>query len=174
MRRADPGRAKPLHPSYRCADRSCVSRNRRDVDDLVTKVILGRLSRSDAAGLLVPDRSDEARAAAEQAATLRARLDVAADDYADGKIDRRQLERITARLRPQINAAQARSRTVDDSPLLAGLAGPDVSEVWAGLPLTRRRAVVDVLVTVTIHRAAQGARTFDPDAVKIEWRSVSS
>jgi site-specific DNA recombinase len=140
----------------------------------VTKVILGRLSRSDAAGLLVPDRSDEARAAAEQAATLRARLDVAADDYADGKIDRRQLERITARLRPQINAAQARSRTVDDSPLLAGLAGPDVSEVWAGLPLTRRRAVVDVLVTVTIHRAAQGARTFDPDAVKIEWRSVSS
>jgi len=46
-----------------------------------------------------------ARATGE-AAGLRARLDTAADDYADGKIDARQLERITARIRPALDAAE--------------------------------------------------------------------
>lgn len=159
-------------PSYRCADKSCVSRNRRDVDDLVNAVMVGRLSRPDAADLLTPDRSEEARQAAEQAATLRARLDLAADEYADGKIDARQLERITARLRPQVEAAEASARTVDDSPLLTGLVGArDVRAVWEALPLTRRRAAVDLLMAVTVHRAVPGARTFDPEQVRIDWRS---
>ena len=159
-------------PSYRCADKSCVARNRPDVDDLVTGLIVERLSRKDAADLLAPDRSDERRAAVTEVQGLRARLDRAADDYADGKIDARQMERITARLRPQLDAAEARARIVDDSPLLDGILGrPDAAQVWETLPLTRRRAIVDMLLTVRIMRAKQGARTFDPESVVIEWKS---
>jgi site-specific DNA recombinase len=157
-------------PSYRCVD-GCVSRNRRDVDKLVTGVVLARLARPDAADVLVPDRSGERRQAVQEANHLRARLDRAADDYADGKIDLRQLERISARLRPQLEAAEARARIVDDSPLLDGLVGSDrAAEVWAGLSLTRRRAVVDLLLSVRILRGRPGARAFDPDTVAIEWR----
>jgi DNA invertase Pin-like site-specific DNA recombinase len=158
-------------PSYTCQAGRCVSRNRRDVDDLVIRVVTGRLAREDAADLLAPDRSDERRAAVTEARDLRARLDRAADDYADGKIDARQLERITARLRPQVDAAHARARIVDDSPLLDGIIGrPDAAEVWETLSLTRQRAIVDLLMTVRIMRAKPGARVFDPETVEIAWR----
>ncbi len=160
--------------SYRCADNSCVSRSKADVDDLVTAVVLGRLARPDAADLLTPDRSPERVAAVHEALGLRARLDRAADDYADGKIDARQMERITARLRPQLDAADARARVVDDAPLLDGLAANvQAAQVWTDMSITRRRAVVDLLVDVTIERAKQGARTFAPESVSIEWRGGS-
>ncbi len=159
--------------SYRCSGPGCVSRNRRDVDELVTAVVLARLALPDAVALTVTDTSDERRQAAEEARGLLARLDRAADDYADGKIDARQLERITARLRPQIQAAEARARVVDDSPLLDGLAGNDrAAEVWATLSLTRRRAVIDLLLEIRVMRASQGAREFDPELVEIEWRQT--
>jgi site-specific DNA recombinase len=160
-------------PSYRCADKACVSRNRRDVDALVTGVVLGRLARADAADLLNPKRTDKTRQAAAELATLQARLDVAADEYADGKIDARQLERITQRLRPKVEAAKVSARTVDDSPLLGGLVGAgDVRKRWATMPLTRQRAVVDLLLSVRVLRAAPGARSFDPECVEITWRTT--
>lgn len=154
--------------AYRCSEKSCVARNRRDVDALVTAVVLERLSRPDAADLLNPSRGADQKRAVANAAELQQRLDRAADDYADGKIDSRQLERITARLRPQIDAAEAQARIVDDSPVLAGLAGnAKAAEVWETLTLTRRRAVVAATVNIMIHRARQGARVFDRSSVEI-------
>ncbi|MDQ3480686.1 MAG: recombinase family protein [Actinomycetota bacterium] len=157
-------------PSYRCADRSCVSRNRADLDAFVTALVIERLSRPDAAVLLAPT-DDNARKAASEVAELRARLDNAADDYADGTIDREQFHRITERLRPRLDAAQARARVVDSSPLLNGLAGAeDVPAAWDSLPLSRRRGVVDLLLTVRVLRTRPGARVFDPECVRIEWK----
>ena len=75
------------------------------------------------------------RRAVAEVAELRSRLDNAADDYADGTLDREQFHRITERLRPRLEAAQARARVVDSTPLLAGLIGAeDVRRVWEGLP----------------------------------------
>ncbi len=157
--------------SYRCAERACVSRNRRDVDALVTAVVVGRLALPDAVALLNPDRTAERARAAETARGLRARLDTAGDEYADGKIEASTLSRITERLRPQITAAEQAARTVDDAPLLEELAGnARAGEVWAGLALSQRRAVVDALVQVRVLRAKPGARTFDPATVEITWR----
>jgi hypothetical protein len=117
-------------PSYRCADKACVSRNRRDVDELVASVVLARLARPDLAGLLAP-ADDSTRQAVAEVAELRGRLDHAADDYADGTLDREQFHRITERLRPRLEQAQARVRTVDSTPLLAELVGAeDVRAVW--------------------------------------------
>jgi site-specific DNA recombinase len=158
-------------PSYKCADRSCVSRNRTDVDQLVTGVVLGRLARPDAAALLAPP-DDSTRQAVNDVAELRGRLDAAADDYADGTLDREQFHRITERLRPRLEAAQARARVVDSSPLVAELVdADDVREVWDALPLSRRRGIVELLVAVTVLRARQGARVFDPASVEITWKT---
>lgn len=159
-------------PSYRCAERSCVARNRAPVDELVTAVVLARLALPDALHLGSPERRDEVRQATAEADGLRARLNVAADDYADGKIDAEQLERITARLRPKLDRARAASRVVDDTPLLAGLVGAaDMPAVWDGMALSRRRAVVDLLLSVRVLRGRRGAREFDPESVEIAWRS---
>jgi site-specific DNA recombinase len=96
---------------------------------------------------------------------------VAGDEYADGKIDARRLERITARLRPQIEAAEAIARVVDDCPLLEGLAGNEqVPALSEQLPLTRKRAVIDVLMTIRVMPTRQGARYFDPESVEIIWK----
>ncbi len=158
--------------SYRCSGRSCVSRRKADVDELVAGVVVERLARPDAADLLAPKYSAERRAAADEAQTLRARLDTAADDYADGKIDARQLERISSRLRPALASAEAQARAVDDAPLFVDLLGvDDVRAAWERLSLSRQRAVVDALLTVVVLPTRQGKRTFDPTTVSITWRS---
>src|SRR3954470_5600114 len=160
-------------PSYRCSERGCVIRRQQDLDDLVNGVIVERLARPDAAGLFTTGDTTDQRAALAEAEQLRGRLDHAADQYAEGSIDGRQLERITARLRPQLAQAEARMRTVDSAPLLDGLAGaPDVGALWDQLPLSRRRAVVNLLLEITVHRTRQGPRTFDPAAVQLAWKQV--
>lgn len=158
--------------AYRCAGPGCVSRNRRDLDEFVTGVVLGRLALPGLASLPVPP-DDSTRQAVAEAAELRARLDAAADDYADGTLDREQFHRITERLRPRLDAAKARVRVVDSSPLLAEMVGAeDVRAVWNGLPLSRRRGVVDYLLSVRVLRTTTGARVFDPDAVEISWKKA--
>jgi hypothetical protein len=63
--------------------------------------------------------------------------------------------------------------------VLAGVAdAPDPAKVWAGLDLSRKRAIVDVLVDVVILPARRGRRPgwrpgetyFDPESVKITWK----
>jgi site-specific DNA recombinase len=158
-------------PSYKCADRSCVSRNRADLDELVIGVVCARLARPDALDLLAPPRDDRTREAVAEVAELRARLDTAADDYADGKLDREQFHRITERLRPRLEAAQARTRVLDTAPLLVGLVGePHVRSKWDGLPLTRQRAIIDLLLHIEVLRTKPGARVFDPEAIDISGK----
>ncbi len=157
-------------PSYRCSEKACVSRNRAALDAFVTAVVVGRLSRDDALDLLAP-QDDRTRQAVAEVAELRARLDLAADDYADGNIDREQLHRMTERLRPRLDAAQARSRSVDASPMLDGLIGAeDVQAAWDALPLSRRRGVLDQLLEVRVLKTQPGARVFDPKAIELRWK----
>lgn len=158
-------------PSYRCSVRSCVARKRDWVDEFVTEVVVARLRLPDAAEAFAPPADGRADRAADDARGIRARLDSAADDYADGKIDARQMERISARLRPQLEAAQARLKIINDRPLLAGVVGaPDVAAAWQALPLTRRRAIVDLLMSVTVHKTRSGSREFIPESVRIQWK----
>ena len=159
-------------PVYRCSGRSCVSRNVEMLEQLVTTTVVRRLAQPDADKDLAPHRTPAAVKAVREVESLQARLGTAADDYAAGLIERPQLLRITAQLRPKIEAAQARVRVVDDAPLLAGIAGrPDAAEVWEQLPLTRRRAIVGLLLEVTVNRSRTrgGAARFDPHDVDIVW-----
>ena len=117
-------------------------RRKADLDRLVVGVVTARLTRPDAVGLFAAGDSAELSAALAEAKKLRVRLDHAAEQYAAGAIDGRQLERITAKLRPMLAEAERQTRVVDPAPLLDGLVGADdVAELWNGLPLSRRRAV---------------------------------
>ncbi len=157
--------------AYRCKGRGCVARNRNDSDAYVTEVVLLYLEGQDVAKLLaVGGKAAELNALRETVEQLRVRLDLAADDYADGRIDSRQLTRISAKLRPQIHMAENRAaQRTSDSAVAAIVAGGEIRAAWDAAPLTTRRAVVASLVRVTIMRARQGARVFDPNTVQIEW-----
>lgn len=162
-----PGHKKAL---YVCEAKGCVGRDEARVDDLVRRVVVARLARPDALAWL--DGDDTAAASARDLAeSLRARLDVAADEYADGRLDARQLERITARLRPLIDAAEAKRRAhaPREHAALVGIAGPAAERAWDGLSLAQRRSVLSVLnVTVRIMPTRPGPG-FDPGSVEIGW-----
>jgi site-specific DNA recombinase len=159
--------------SYKCAENACVSRKRSVVDALVTSAVLQRLAQPNVAALARGPRQDQAEDHLAEAERLRQRLDEAAMAYAEGIIDLRQMQLISNELRPLSEAAELRAQHVEQSRLFGGLPSePDaVAAAWESWSLTRRRAMVDALVTVRLHRTAQGARVFDPKSVEIAWRN---
>lgn len=162
-----------VYELYACESPGCVGRDRQKVDDLVAAVVIGRLSRPDAAGAFVPPVTDEETEAA-RAAELRARLDAAAEDYAEGLITRDQLRKITANLGPKIEEAERTVRRAaiphDPVPELDQIAqAAKADEVWHGLDLDRQRAVLAVLgLRVRIMPQSPGPG-FDPEAIRFDW-----
>jgi site-specific DNA recombinase len=164
------------HWVYRCDRGGCVSRQQGPVDELVAAVVVERLSQPDAAGIF--EGNDEVAAEArERAGAIRARLNLAADQYAGGDIDGEQLKRITSRLRPELEAAEEdvkRSRPKAVPTEVDLLQGDRASAVWADLPVNARRAVLDVLqlVIVIMPRSNPGPG-FDPLEIQFRWSASS-
>jgi hypothetical protein len=109
-----------------------------------------------------------------EAADLRRRLDDAAEDYSVGLIDREQLRRITASLRPRIEEAEAARAAArgPSTPELAELVGADdVRALWESFDVHQRRAVMQELLEVVIMPTKSKGPTFDPDSVQVQWKS---
>ena len=155
---------------YVCSEKGCTGRNKAAVDTLVREHMVALLSRPDVADLLSGDQGAAARALAD-AEALRARLASAADSYAEGLITGEQLQRITAKLRPQIEAAEAEARSHRPSPhlsLVGEVIGDQARDRWDGLSLPQRRAVMEVFgVRVIIDRVARRGPGFDPSSVRV-------
>ncbi|MBO1751712.1 recombinase family protein [Actinotalea sp. BY-33] len=160
--------------TYRCraSGPGHVAKGAIEVDEIVARTIVARLSRPDALALLAaPDEpgGDDLHA---EALTLRGRITEAGESFADGLITRGQLEQITARVQTRLAEVEAKmGATARGSVLGPALAGGDVEARWEGLPMDQRRAIVRELVTVTLLRTDRAAsRRFDPETVRIEWR----
>lgn len=163
------GKAKDI---YRCAVKSCVTRDLEQIEVYVSAIVCLRLARADAVDLLRRDEPKSATQARQAVEDLRSKLDVSAADYADGAITSQQLRTITARLHPRMLAAE---RLVPpprpDVQVLDDLVGaPDVEVVWGRLDVSVRRQAIALLLDVTVNRARRGHGGFDPSAVKIEWK----
>jgi site-specific DNA recombinase len=163
-------------PSYVCPIRH-VRRNAVELDNFVEAVVVKRLSRPDAAELLAPDQTGDVAALHAQDAVLRARLDELGRLFGDGVIDALQLASGTASIRTQREDVTASLSAASRGSVLAGVADAEnAAEVWEGLDLSRRRAIVDVLLEVTILRTKRGGArrkgetTFDPASVAVEWK----
>jgi site-specific DNA recombinase len=158
---------------YQCLNGGgCSARLQEPVDDLVAKVVIGRLSQPDALDWLLGD-DEQARRLAQRCEELQRRLDEAADSQADGKITIRQLERITARLMPELAAAgrerDAAVRSLDVE-ALRPLAGPEAAARWAAMSVAARRAVLETLgIEVVLLRRERHGPGFEPETVLIEW-----
>jgi len=157
---------------YRCRTRKHVARRAESVDDLVSRIVVERLSRPDAAALLIDDDAPDAEAMRTEAQALRSRLDTLAIEFADGSLTAGQLRTATGRLRDRLAAVEAVQAHASRVPVLGDLVtASDVEKAWAGLPFDRKRAVIDTLLTVTIlPEPVRGARRFAPELVRIQWR----
>lgn len=162
---------------YFCDTKGCVGRGRDRVDDFVGRVVIARLSQPDAADLLAHDDKAMVEALA-RADVLRAKLASAADDYVDERITAEQLHRITARLRGQLDEAEALARSAQLTPhakLVLDLAGETAAATWASFSLSQRRAVLATLLeSVRILPVLRRGPGFDPRTVEIVWREGSA
>lgn len=153
---------------YRCrASQGHFARMAEPVEQYVEALVTERLSRPDARSTLMPTPVD-LKPLHTEGTTLRERLTGAANDYADGAITGQQLRAITERIRGRLDAIDQELADAQRDHVLAGV---DAS-TWTELPTERKRAIIDLLMTVTLFPPGRGTRTFRPETVGIEWNTA--
>ena len=167
------GRAS-MSAGYRGRPPCChMFRPAAELDGYIAGLIVARLEQSDAAGLLRPPVRPGIDAAGlrEQARKLEARrrrLNArAVDEDLDDADVAAQMRRIKEKL-AGVNRLLAASDETD--PLEEFRADEPAAAVWAALPVARRRAVAQALITsITVSPAGQGRRNgpFGPDRVTV-------
>jgi site-specific DNA recombinase len=161
------GATKRQPPSYNCSECFKVRRAQLPVDDMVSELVIRRLSQPDAVDLFTVGDSSQAKESQESLNAIDAKLDIAADQFADDTITGAQLKRITARLRADRERAEAQFRSAQPRTALTTLVGGDVRAKWEAMPIDAQREAVQSLMTVTIKPSGSGRR-FDPKDVAIE------
>lgn len=131
--------------------------------------MVARLSRPDSLAALAAGDPEEVERARADVEALTARMEIAADQFADGLITGEQLARITGKLKPQIERARARINSAMPEPGIAEMIGPEAEARWNAAPLDVKRTIIDLLCTVTILPSGPG-KSFDPGLIRIAWR----
>ena len=143
------------------------------MEEFITKLVVGRLSRADAADLVaVPEGGPDVVALREEATAIRRNLEEMAADRALGLITRPQMLAATQRANVRLDEIGAELEHAARENVLAPLvAAENAAAVWADLDISRQRAVIKTLMAVTLHSPGRGARLpFDPVTVKVTWR----
>ena len=109
----------------------------------------------------------------DQATALRGQLDSMAAEFADDpEVSPSEYRMMTKVVRAKLAETETQLADAGRVDVLGNLINSDdVSAVWRALTLDRRRAVVDILMTVRLHAVGRGSRTFRPGTVDIEWRT---
>lgn len=162
--------------AYACRASKHVVRRQQPLDDYVQLLVLERLSRPDAADLLA-QREDpvDVRGAQRDMREARATLDELASALGAGEMDMQEWRAASRAARARLEGAERLlSRAVQANPV-AGLVGAeDVEAAWNRLDLSRQRAVIAYLMTVTVHPARRGrlpgGTYFDASTIGIDWK----
>lgn len=157
-------------PIYRCRASKHIARFTDPIDDLVERSVIARLSRPDAADLLVDHQAPNAEDLRAKALGLRGRLDALAAEFAeDDEADLREFREATRRIRERLAEVEARMAHPQRARVLVDLVlAEDPAEVWESMLLDRRRAVVSLLFKVTVLKGRVGNVPFDADTVRVE------
>jgi len=146
-------------PYYTCsASKGHPMRHQPTVDMAVIAVIHEYLNDPRIVDRLRPieaeSESADDRSRAEQ---LRARLAVVESDYYDGNLTGRQLREATERIAGELTKiADREAARLSGSAFADLLSVPDPAAFFDASTLDRRRAIVDTLLEVTIHRGRRG------------------
>lgn len=163
-------------PAYRCRERRHISRRRDLVDDMVQLAVLDRLARPDAADLLAErEEPVDVRGAQRDMTEARALLDELSAALGRGEMDLRSWSVASAGAKARMADAEGvLSRAVSVNPVAGLVTADSVDAAWVGLDLSRKRAVVSYLMTVTLFPARRGRQPgggyWDASSVRIGWK----
>jgi DNA invertase Pin-like site-specific DNA recombinase len=166
---------------YRCQpltrnrewDGGHVARQAGPVEDFIQKLVIARLSRADAVGLVaVPEGGPDVGALREESAAIRANLEEMAADRALGLITRAQMLAATERANLRLSEIEAEvEHAARENVLTPLVAAENATATWADMDLSLQRAVIKTLMTITLLSPGKGARrAFDPATVQVTWR----
>jgi site-specific DNA recombinase len=150
-----------------------VARQAAPVEDFIAKLVIGRLSRSDAADLIaVPEGGPDVGALREEATAIRRNLEELAADRALNLIGRAPMLAATNRANLRLAEIGTELESAARENVLTPLvAAGNAASVWEDLDLSRKRAVLRTLMTITLCSPGRGARrAFDPATVQVCWR----
>jgi DNA invertase Pin-like site-specific DNA recombinase len=155
--------------AYTCTAHGHVRRAAEAVDRHVAAVAVERLSRPDAAGLLLPPPRPGTDAAAlrGKARRLRSRREQFRKLGEDGDMAPADVAATLRGIDAKLDAIGAQLAASDAPDPLAEFRGRPAAEVWQSLSLPRRRAVVRLLMAVAILPARRKGAAFDPAALAI-------
>lgn len=163
------------HRLYRCKAHPHLTRMADAVDEHVRQVIVRRLAKPSAAAAW--ERASQTAPTEMElrydVGLLSSRREALGVDYAEGRLTAGQVQAATVRLDEMIAVVEQKLATSTGSPVLAALlTADDITGRFDALSLLHRRAVIDMLVTVTL-LPVRGGRyiSFDPASVQVEWRS---
>ncbi|BCW76270.1 recombinase family protein [Arthrobacter sp. NicSoilB11] len=146
------------------------------VEAMIADIVVQFLSKPEKVERLAeqPD-GDGGKSLRERAVSLRARLDEAANSFADGAISAKQMGIITARVNADLEDVENQLASMRSGNILAGRGGSleEVREWWDGAGIEDRRAVIDALMTVYVDPVRKSApRQFMPERIRIEWKAA--
>jgi DNA invertase Pin-like site-specific DNA recombinase len=140
------------------------------VDEYVRMAVLGRLARPDIADIVAAPHADVAGLRAK-AQDIRRNLDELAGDRALGLIDRAQMVAATSRGQKRLAELAAQIAEAGRESVLTPLvAAANAAVAFDDLDLPRQRAVVDLLLRITLLPAGRGTRRFNPASVVLNWQ----
>lgn len=156
-------------PSLVCWDCQKVTRKMEPIDEYVTEVVLRRLEKLDLDLAEPEDGSAFAEAVAGRDA-VQARMDEVADAIARGTLPLRIAERSAAQLAEELASAEQRVQALAPQPELRDATGPGARAAWKASDLERKRALLRMLVDVTVAPSGPGV-PFHTDQVSVDWRA---
>ena len=161
------GNARKGVPGYRCSGAlGHIARMAQPVDDHIDKLIAARLDMPDAATLVAA--SDASPEVIAQADALRARRASLGGAFADGMMTAEQVRVATERIDRNLAALDAQIADAGRARALSDVIGNGA--LYLTLPTSRRRAIIDALVEVTVLPPGRGTRTFRPETVLTTWK----
>ena len=159
---------------YRCKRCLGVSIAAGEVEPFLTRQLGGRLAMPDAVDLLRADLHDDAEAERlrTEANTLLARLDEIADERADGMLTGAQAHRATERIHAKLAEIERRQQDQERVRVFDGIpiGTPEAVDAVDKLSPDRLRAVMDLLMKITIEPVGKGGHVFKPERIKVDWR----
>lgn len=169
------GADKRTGPLYRCESRKHICCSAEEVEAHVESVVIEKLSRPDAVKVFShPDEGDRVQGLRQEEISLRTRMDGLAEAYTEGDIDRRQLRAGTKRLESRLEEVSDALAQAMTTPAVSELVtAENVAQAWHGLDLDRKRAVIDVLMTIRLRSPGRGVRRFNEETVEITWKGGS-
>lgn len=170
MKAAVPGGRKSR--AYTCRDHAHILRSGEPVDAFVSEIVLQRLESEN----LVVTQEVDLSALQRERDGLQGRLDSLTDDFADGLLDRTQLQRGSATIRARLAGLDRQISEATAANPLADLLSQQkkIRQRWAEMSPKQQAEVIDRIAVVTILPCPKGLRRFDSSYIRVEWRGEDS